>query len=241
MHRSPTQSIHMIVVSHKHTTLALLRQAAIYNLEINRVDTEPLSSNPPLSRSLVKPLSLSSTTISSATSTKPPRSITQRLPPPLPHSSSMAPPSSINILVVASYQDQPLVHTSYPTTRSSFFLAALSNKTWKESQTRAIKLPEEDPQTVPPSAVSRLDGSTETLSPRTTSNDPQANLVRLPRPRKSVSLRRARPGRQHSQTRSSSMSLRSAALSVRAFPATFTIRTTQLLRPSTRERRLRRR
>lgn len=57
-------------------------------------------------------------------------------------------PSSMIILVVGEEKEQLLVHGDYLTLRSSFFAAALANKTWKEGQTRVLKLPEDDPATV---------------------------------------------------------------------------------------------
>ena len=56
-------------------------------------------------------------------------------------------PGSTIFLLVGEEQEQMLVHASYLSSRSEFFRAALS-KDWKESRTRIIKLPEDDPQTV---------------------------------------------------------------------------------------------
>lgn len=52
------------------------------------------------------------------------------------------------ILIVGDQKEQLIVHADYLTLRCPFFAAALSNRTWKEAQTRVIKLPEEDPSAV---------------------------------------------------------------------------------------------
>lgn len=56
-------------------------------------------------------------------------------------------PSATVILLVGKHEEEMLAHADYHTARSDSFKAALS-KAWKESQTRVIKLPEDDPATV---------------------------------------------------------------------------------------------
>lgn len=56
-------------------------------------------------------------------------------------------PSNTVLLLVGEKQEEMLVHAGFLSARSKFFKAALSNN-WQEGQTKLIKLPEDDPETV---------------------------------------------------------------------------------------------